>query len=216
MADPLFTDRALQETYQRLIRSAGAEHIDAVTWDGIAAGDLDQDARDRAFDHIVECGECSRVWKGILELRKEAEAQGLSAPAPPRATASWQTKYIPLAVAATLIIGVAGAMLMRQPAGDANAVRSATQLPAIEGAMAANDAEGVPSFVWAPVAGATRYHVEIFSEDGRSLWSGETASAPLRWPAALPRTAGAYRWRVDAIGSDGVVARSRLTLLQIR
>ena len=215
MAEPLFTDRALQDAYRALMKDGAAGgHLDEATWDRIAGGEIDPSARDQAFDHVVECAACSRVWRGILALKSEAETQGLIAADVPPATL-WRSRYMPLAIAATLVLAAAGVMLTRQPAPESETVRSTSALPAIDGLMSASDADGAPVFIWTPVAGATRYRVEIFSDDGRPLWSGEMTAPPMRWPEALPKTKGAYRWRVEALGDESAVARSRLTPLEI-
>ena len=212
MAEPLFPDRALQDAYQALTQSRpGAGHIDERTWDQIVAEEIDPAARDAAFDHVIQCEDCSRVWRGILTLRSEAESQGLIAPAAPARSSPWRSRLVPLAAAAALVIAVAGLMISRSPSPDANAVRGAATLPPIDGLMMALDPEGVPTFVWPPVATAERYRVEMFSEDGRPVWSGEVGAPPARWPADVPRTQGAYRWRVEAVSDGIVVARSRLT-----
>ena len=52
-------------------------HPDEATWERLAVGELDAAARDAAFDHILECERCSRIWRGVLTLKSEAEAQGL-------------------------------------------------------------------------------------------------------------------------------------------
>ena len=82
MAEPLFPDRALQDAYQALMKGhPGAGHVDEHTWDQIVGEEIDPAARDAAFDHVIQCEDCSRVWRGILTLRSEAETQGLIPPA---------------------------------------------------------------------------------------------------------------------------------------
>jgi hypothetical protein len=216
MAEPLFPDRALQEAYQALTKGRpGAEHVDEHTWDQIVGEEIDPAARDAAFDHVIQCEDCSRVWRGVLTLRSEAETQGLIAPAAPAAAPFWRSRLVPLAAAAALVIAVAGLLISRAPAPDADTVRSAAALPPIDGLMMAIDPEGVPTFVWPPFATAERYRVEVFSEDGRPVWSGEVATPPARWPAGVPRAKGTYRWRVEAVSGDVPVARSRLTPMGI-
>ena len=217
MAEPLFTDRALQEAYRALMSDGAAGgHLDEATWERIASEEIDPPARDGAFDHVIECAECSRVWRGILALKSEAETQGLMAPAAAPSTPLWRSRYVPLAIAATLVIAVAGVMLTRQPAPESGTVRSATSIAAIEGLMMAYDPAGVPTLVWPPMAAATRYRVDVFSEDGRPIWSAEVAEPPARWPDNAPRVKGPYRWRVEALDGDTVIARSQLTLMEIR
>lgn len=215
MAELPFADPALRQAYHALMRDrSGTGHLDDATWDRLASHEIDQAARDQAFDHIVSCDRCSLIWRGVLALTAEAEAQGLL-PRNGQARPLWRSPIVALAMAATLVIAIGGTFLTRQPAPGPDTVRSSGTLAPIDGLMIANDAAGVPMFVWAPVTGATRYQLEIFSGDGRPLWSGEIAAPPSRWPDAVPRTKGAYRWRVAALGADGALARSRLTPLEI-
>ena len=157
----------------------------------------------------------SRVWRGILTLKSEAETQGLIAPAATAPSPVWRPRLVPLAAAAALVIAVAGLVISRAPSPDADAVRGEAALPSIDGLMMARDPDGVPTFVWPPFATAERYRVEVYSEDGRPVWSGEVGTPPARWPADVPRATGAYRWRVEAVSGGAVVARSRLTAVGI-
>jgi hypothetical protein len=218
MAEPLFTDRALQEAYRALMKDGAAGgHLDEATWDGIAGGEIDPSARDEAFDHVVECAACSHIWRGILALKSEAEAQGLMAAAARPSTPPWRSRWVPLAIAATLVVAVAGVMLTRQSAPPGDPSRGGTTaVPPIEGLMMAYDPGGVPTLVWPPTAAAARYRIDVFSEDGRPIWSAEVAAPPARWPEATPRVKGAYRWRVEALDGDTVIARSLLTPMEIR
>jgi hypothetical protein len=217
MADRIFTDHALQEAYQALMRrSGGAGHVDEATWEAIAVETIEPDARDLAFDHVLQCESCSQVWRGILALRSEAETQHLIAPAAPAAAPSWRSRYVPLAVAATLVIAVAGVMLSRQPAPPIDTVRSAATVAAIDGLMMAYDPAEVPTFVWPPFTGAASYRIEVFTDDGRPMWSHAVAAPPVRWPAETARAVGIYRWRVEALDSSGApIARSKLTAAAI-
>jgi hypothetical protein len=112
MADPLFTDRALRDAYRSSMPGSGGGHVDAAAWERIASGEIDPADRDAAFDHVVQCEACSRVWRGLLDLKSEAEAQGLMPGAP--ATSSWfRSPVAALAVAASVIV-VSGLIVLRQ------------------------------------------------------------------------------------------------------
>jgi len=217
VADRLHTDRELQDAYRaRMAATAHGNHVSDATWERIISGEIDQHDREAAFDHVVQCALCSQKWKSISELTSAAAAEGLIAPAAATPSSSWRSRYLPLAVAATLVVAVAGVMLTRQPPPQPETMRSTSEVPPIEGLMMAYDPAGVPTLVWPPVTRATRYRVEIFSEDGRPVWSAEVASPPARWPETTPRVKGAYRWRVDALDRDSVIARSRLMPMEIR
>jgi hypothetical protein len=213
MVDRLFTDRALQDAYRALMQAgAAAGHIDEATWDRIAANQIEPGDRDRVFDHVLECEQCARVWRGVLALHADAEAQGLIARAAP--TTSWTSRLLPLAAAAVLVLAI-GVMVMRQQQPGDEQVRSAAGVATLEGLMMAYAADGIPTLVWTPVPEATRYRVEVFTDDGQPVWEQEAASPPLRWPERAPRVKGAYRWRVDALNGETLVARSRLTPMEL-
>jgi hypothetical protein len=111
VADPLFTDRALQESYRaRMTQRGNGDHVSDATWERIASGEIDPAGRDAAFDHVVQCEACSRVWRGLLDLKSEAEAQGLVAA--PAASSWFRSPLAALAVAASVIL-VAGLIVLR-------------------------------------------------------------------------------------------------------
>jgi hypothetical protein len=214
MADVLFTDQALQDQYRSLMRQNTEGHLDESTWDRLTAKEVPADERDRHFDHIVTCEHCSTIWRGVLALRTEAETQGLIAPEVP-ARSSWMRSPIAaLAIAATLVIVVGGVYLARLPADDPTLLRGSAA-PAVEGLMMALNAEGVPNLAWAPLPTATGYRVEVFSDDGRPVWTREVVTPPVPWPAEIPSSPGTYRWRVEAMIGPNVVARSRVSTLEI-
>jgi len=189
-------------------------HLDDAAWERLAANEASDLERDRYFDHVTACAECTLVWRGILTLKSEAEAQGLIAPGS-RERSWWRAQMVPLAMAAALILVVGGVFLSRRPASDVSTVRSADQLPAIDGLMMAYNPEFVPTFVWPPVMSATLYRVEVFLEDGRPVWSREQTAPPMPWPSDVATAKGAYRWRVEALKGGAVIARSRLAPMEL-
>src|SRR5690349_3854619 len=157
MAESPFVDRGLQDAYQALMkRGVGGDHLDEATWDRLASDAIDPSARDHAFDHVVECAHCSQVWRGILALKSEAETQGLI-PAAPSSPPLWRSRYMALAIAATLVIAVGGVLLTRRPVPESGTVRSTSEVKTIEGMMMAYDSAGVPTLVWPPAFAATSY-----------------------------------------------------------
>lgn len=187
-------------------------HLDDATWEGLACGELDDAARDAAFDHIVSCERCAPIWRGLLTLKSEAQAEGLI-PRDMPAPFAWRSPVVALALAATLVVAVGSVLVTRHPV-DQSALRGA-RAAQVEGLMMATDAAGVPTFIWTPVATATRYRIDVFSSDGLPIWTREVEAAPTRWPDDVPRTKGAYRWRVQAINAGEVVARSRLSPAEV-
>lgn len=216
MAEPVFTDRALQDTYRALIaESAPGDHLDEAAWDALAANTADAARRDAAFDHVVACERCSRIWRGVLALRAEAETQELIPRAPAHTAAWWTSPVVQLAAAASLIVVIGGIYVSQPRQTDTAVTRSTAAVPAVGALMVAYGPDGVPTFVWAPVPGATQYRIEVFTDDGRPAWSRQAVQPPLRWPEDAARSAGAYRWRVEALQGDAVLARSPITTAEL-
>lgn len=192
------------------------EHPDEATWDRLAHEEIAAPERDALFDHITACESCSLVWRGILTLRSEAQAQGLIPQDAPARTAWLRSPAVYLAVAATLVAVISGVVLNRQTVADLSGDRSAMRS---NGAVAVEDSSastvgGVTTFNWAPVTGATSYRVSVFSNDGLPVWTREVEAPPLAWPADVARAEGLYRWRVEALADGTVRATSRLSILE--
>jgi hypothetical protein len=188
-------------------------HPDEATWERLAAGELDAAARDAAFDHITACERCSRIWRGLLTLKGDAQAQGLI-PADVPARAPWrQSPIVTLAIAATLILAIGGVVINRRLNDQAKSRGNAMAL--VEEPATTTGADGVPTLTWKPTSGASQYRVEMFSEDGTPVWSLEAKAPPARWPVDVLRKAGTYRWRVEALNAGAVLARSRLVVLTV-
>jgi len=191
-----------------------AGHLDEATWDRLAANELSPSERDRYFDHVTSCADCTRVWRGVLTLKSEAEARGLiTAAAVERPW--WRTQMVALAAAASVLLAVAGFFVTLRTDVDSGAVRGNSALPPVERLDVGYPAGGTPQFTWTVVPGTTKYRVDLFTEDGAPLWSGEVAAPTVSWPATVPRQNGRYRWRVEAVGANGPIARSRLTPFEI-
>lgn len=130
MVDRL-NDPELREAYQALMRDAAPPpHIDAAAWERIATGDIAPERRDAAFDHVVSCERCARIWKGVLALEDGARAEGLLPAA--RQSGSWlRSPLVQLALAATLIVVIGTVVMRTRPdaPGPASATPPATPAP---------------------------------------------------------------------------------------
>jgi len=215
MADERFVDFTLQAAYQAWMRGDRGGHLDDAAWLRLAAGDAVQSERDLLFAHIMTCADCSHIWRGLALLKHEAETQGLIERRPSARPSFIRSMFMPLAIAATLVAAIATVIVMRQPAPIDTVLRGTATLSPVDGLMMAYSNDGAPTLLWTPISGATTYRVEIFTEDGRPVWSGDASSPPLRWPSEVAPAKGAYRWRVEAQDSSGVIARSRLTPMEL-
>jgi hypothetical protein len=195
------------------IRSFPSAHPDEATFERLALDEVGAGERAALFDHITACPSCARVWRGLLALRAEAETEQLIAPAVHTAR-RWRSPVLTLAVAATLVAAISGVILNRRGSHDTTTLRG-SDTATVGDLSATIGSDGRPALAWSPTAAATRYRVAVFSEDGQEVWTREVAAPPVAWPAEVPRPNGAYRWRVEALTPNGVVARSRLAELEI-
>lgn len=195
------------------VRSFTRPHLDEATFERLALDEVGAGERAVLFDHITACPSCSRIWRGLVELRGDAENENLIPRAVPVAP-SWRSRGVALALAATLVAVISGVVLSRRTVNEAVTLRSGEAV-SVGDVSATAGGDGRPAFSWAPVAAATRYRVNVFSDDGQVVWTREVAAPPLSWPVEVPRVAGAYRWQVEALADNAVVARSRLVELEV-
>lgn len=188
-------------------------HVDEATFERLALNEIGAGERARLFDHITGCDTCARVWRGLLDLRREAEIEGLIPPAI-APIPIWRSPIVALAVAATLVVVIGGVVLNRQTSDDSTTLRSGTTA-GVEELSAVAGAGGTPTLSWSPVPAATGYRLDVFSEDGQLVWTRDVTAPPLSWPDDVPRSAGLYRWRVEALAEGAVVARSRLAEFEV-
>jgi hypothetical protein len=191
----------------------GVEHIDDVTFERLAIDDITGEDRARLFDHITACPDCARVWRGLIALREGAQLEGLIPPTAAHRSGWWRSPVVQLSLAATLVVIIGGVAYNRRVV-DSTTLRS-SDVTAVSGLSAAAGVNGMPMFSWSPVLAATGYRVGVFTEDGQVVWTRDVATPPLSWPAETPRVAGAYRWQVDALAGNAVIARSPLAGLEI-
>src|SRR6185436_6197896 len=145
------------------------------------AGDAVQSERDLLFAHIMTCAQCAEIWRGISFLRQQAETEGLIERLRPSRSSLVRAWLLPAAIAASLVIVGAGAVIVRrQPAPVDNVVRGTAALSPVEGLMMAYASDGTQMLLWTPLSAASTYRVEIFSEDGNPLWSGDVTAPPMR------------------------------------
>lgn len=172
------------------------------------AGELSEDEREAFELHFLECTDCLALMQALAELPAVLREPQQPAAAPAR-------RWRPIGLAALAAAAVFALWLgPRRGSDDPSALRGGAHV-AVELLPATTGVDGGRTFAWTPLAAATSYRVELFSEDGRPVWTREVGAPPARWPADVPRTAGRYRWRVEALAAGAVVARSRLADVEI-
>lgn len=186
------------------------DHLDEATWERLATGALGDPARQRALDHVVGCRRCTAVYRSVLALTASAREEGLlPRPTPP------VRRWLPAGLAAMAACAALFALWPVAPERlDQPSAMRGGELASVALLPTVRSQGGRPELAWAPVEGATRYRVAVFTEEGLPVWSREVDAPPVRWPAEAPEATGACRWRVEALRAGGLVARSPLTALQ--
>lgn len=179
-----------------------SEHIDDTTWEALAMGELDAGARREALAHVVDCDECSAIFKGLKEL--EAGAREFDEAAPGAAPGRRLGRR--LMIAGTAVLAAAAALLVYtyvrggDGASGSRVVRSGGDAGVVLRA-------GPPGqLAWEPVAGADAYRVRIYSEDGTLVWTSPEVTATSLERPEEPATGF---WEVEALAGGRRVARSR-------
>ena len=166
------------------------------------------------LDHVMACARCRREFD-LLRALEEA-GTGTTGTRRTAMRPEW-TRYLPLALAASLVLAVGmvlgqrywqppSAEVMRGPAAEVMLLAPATEAKT-----------GAPlTFAWKPVIGVRRYTVEVLTEDGARSLEAETADTLLVVPASRALLPGTYQWWVRATGMDGTERRSGMRPLRLR
>lgn len=192
------------------------EHLSEATWEQLACGELEGDARRIAHEHILTCRECSAIARAVLTIQAEAPTFDPAAPRPglpsQRSPVTWLRRaWVPalLTAAAALVLFAvvrpqSGSVpTVGQPLGSAPILRSANSAsPPVPIAPTGTVSVATPTFEWQPVEGASSYVVEVLDATGEPLWtSAEVAVTELPWPGTIDP--GQYFWRVTAWRDNG-------------
>jgi hypothetical protein len=189
-------------------QAAAGGHPPEEAWERLACGELSEHERRSLLDHVVDCAECTRIWRALVALERGARRfdpgvpkPGLATPRRPAPRAwTWGLGGALAAAAAalTLWIGVRPpAPPPAEPAGET--FRSGPAEPARPVLRAPLGAVDVPgAFAWEPVEGAVNYRIELLDAGGEIVWTAATEETSVAWPATLPGSPGRYYWRVVA------------------
>ena len=163
------------------------------------------------LDHVMACPRCQREF----ELLRAIEEAGGDAARPAATPARWH-RWAPVALAASLLLGVGLVAASRLSRAGRDPLRSAGAEVALvaPAADSAVDAGAPVVLAWHPVEGASRYVVEMLSIEGELAFEGETADTTLI--VAAPPIAGEYRWLVRAQADDGTDRRSVARAIRVR
>lgn len=147
----------LQRRYAALVGSTTLEpHPSEDDWVCFADGALDETARLRLADHVASCARCSDVFRAVVHVRSGAPALGaLVSPAAAGRSGDVSRVWYGLALAATLMLAVAGAVWSTGRAGTPATPRpvASSAPPAIPAAPPAPAVPAGPR-AWAALATA--------------------------------------------------------------
>jgi hypothetical protein len=120
---------------------------------------------------------------------------------------------IPAALAATLLVAVALGRAALRPSDDTLRSGPAGRVELVT--PGAEVTAGAPvGFAWRPVAGASRYRLEVLNEAGDLAVEAETRDTTLTSGSAARLAPGSYRWWVIAL-SPAPGPRSELRRLRV-
>ena len=155
-------------------------------------GELDGGRKQRLEAHLAGCAVCRSELADAVEI--------LRTPARGRRRILFP---VAAAAAAVALLFFALPQDLPVPGGipEHRAVSSAR--PPVPGAPLGG-VEAVTGFQWTQVAGADRYRVTLYEDDGSVLWSGATNGPSVSLPDSVGLTQGRdYLWRVEArVGWD--------------
>jgi hypothetical protein len=206
------SDERLRELYTAAMaaRPRGGEtaHPSPESIAALARRDGSEESRLATLDHVMSCADCRRELDLVRSIEQAGGALGS---AERQSSRRW---FVPAALAASLLLAVGvGSRLLRQ---DTDTTRGGSEdaVALIQpGASAA--AGGRIVFAWHPVAGASRYELELLDTSG-----GVAASAVTRDTSASPAAVeqlppGEYRWWVRTTTSDARALRSDVRSLRL-
>ena len=169
-----------------------------------------EDARLAILDHVMSCADCRRDFD-LLRTVEQAGAQAGVAAGRSAGRRSWM---IPTALAAALLLALGVGRSLLPPVDDTT--RGGEESPVV---LVAPGPEAVAGgrlvFAWRPVAGASRYELELLDAAGTvaaSLATTDTTASPDAAPGLPP---GDYQWWIRATTSDARSVRSPLRPLRL-
>jgi hypothetical protein len=218
------TDARLRELHERMLDARGeATRERCATPEALLAvvrHEGPEDERLATLDHVMSCGDCVRELE-LLRALERAGAEGGREHAGDavefRPRLSWR-RFTPLALAASVILAVAIGLMRRDGGPSADDISRSGDEAVTLLAPAAELAAGDPVlFVWRPVAGATRYELELVDDAGNVAFSTTTADTTATLPAARRLVPGAeYRWAVRVVDPLGSQRASAMRALRVR
>ncbi len=166
-----------------------------------------EEARLATLDHVMSCTDC----RAELDLLRSIELAGAQTGAAARPGRRW---VAPLALAASVLLAVAVGRWVLPGVPEDEVVRSGAEDRVMLLAPPPEATTGAPIlFAWHPLAGASRYRVEVMNQSGEVVLEAETADTAILLQSAADLEPGDYQWWVGATAPGA--ARSELRPLRL-
>ena len=214
-------ERTLRNLYA--LREAPADpHLGEDDWLALAGGEAGAALRERALDHVVRCGACARVYRGLVELEEGARGIDKRVPqvlGPAPLDALGTTRWVwwgGLAAAATLVWVVVQPRpaLAPAPEPDGAELRGPAQTRPVLLEPLGAVVRWPERLHWEPVAQARGYRVTVLDGEGNELWASPLlAGTAIAWPAQVPPRAGRVYWQVTAYPQGATDAEAVASVL---
>jgi len=205
------SDERLRQLYTAALAGRPAEgmHPAPEALAALARREGSEADRLATLDHVMSCAQCRRDFDLLRTIERAGAEAGVASGAAPRR--GW---FMPAALAASLLLAVGlGRQLLRQP-DDTTRGGAAGAVVLIQ--PGAELAAGQPlTFIWRPVAGASRYQLELLGPGGAVAASAATADTSASPAATRGLPPGEYRWWVRALMVDSRTIRSPLRSLRL-
>lgn len=213
-------DRTLRGLYAVRAAEPPEAHLNEDDWLGLASGGIASAERARAIEHVVRCGPCAHVYRGLSELEEGArrfdqEVPEAIGPAPLDVlhTTRWRW-WGGLAAAATLAWAIAQPRpaVAPGPEPSGSELRGPSDTRPVLAEPLGTLSRWPEHLRWDPVAQSRGYRVRILNGDGDLLWASvmvrETSVA---WPASIAPRPGRTYWQVttypqDSSDADGIAS----------
>ena len=199
----------LRQLYARRVASrAGGDAGDHATPEAILAVVLregPETERLATLEHVMACAACHREYEYLTAVNEAGIEAGSSGVAPRRRM--WSSRTV-MALAASLVMAIGAGLLVRSviQAGPER-VRGTEGDIALVAPGASAAADGPIAFAWRPVAGVSRYVLEVQGPDGSIAFADTTADTATTVERGRLAPDTAYRWWVREV-TDGAEPRS--------
>jgi hypothetical protein len=214
MGENVMNDTRLQELYARTLSQSGRGSEACVSPEELLAlirRQGPEEHRLQLLDHVMACPACHRDF----ELLRALEVAGDATTAKPAPVRSIARRVTPWALAASLLLAIGAALVLRGRGLPEDTPRGGGQgLVLLTPPMEVATGQAL-TFSWHAAAGVQQYRLEVLDATGTQVFSQTTADTVLPWAGNSLQPGKTYQWWVrDA--TPGARRGSDLRSLRIR